>query len=224
MSIEAMATVLHHSQMTGTAKLLLLGIANHEGDGGAFPSVATLAKYTGTSERRVQQLISELRASGELSVSPSAGPAGTNVYRVQVSCPDDCDRSSNHRGGEARFTGGVKSSSPRGVKPTSPEPSLEPSMNRKRRGHRLPEGWKPTPEMLEWAVKEFPTVDIQMQTDAFIDYWLGKAVDNQKQDWNRTWRNWIRNAYLRWGNRRSSSPVESNMAVVRKYQQGQLSG
>lgn len=88
----------------------------------------------------------------------------------------------------------------------------------------MPEGWKPTPEMLEWAVKEFPTVDIQMQTDAFIDYWLGKAVDNQKQDWNRTWRNWIRNAYLRWGNRRSSSPVESNMAVVRKYQQGQLSG
>lgn len=34
MSIEAMAVALHHSKTQGATKLVLLGIANHEGDGG----------------------------------------------------------------------------------------------------------------------------------------------------------------------------------------------
>ena len=70
MSIEAMAMVLHHSRMKGSAKLLLLGIANHEGDGGAFPSVATLAKYTGTTPRYVNRLMVELQEAGELEIDP----------------------------------------------------------------------------------------------------------------------------------------------------------
>ena len=105
MSIEAMAMVLHHSRMKGSAKLLLLGIANHEGDGGAFPSVATLAKYTGTTPRYVNKLMVELQEAGELDIDPLAGPNFTNIYRVKVTCPEDCDRSFNHRGGEPQFRG-----------------------------------------------------------------------------------------------------------------------
>lgn len=40
-----MAIVLHHSEATGSAKVVLLGIANHDGDGGSYPSIETLAKY-----------------------------------------------------------------------------------------------------------------------------------------------------------------------------------
>lgn len=40
-----MAIALHHSEATGSAKVVLLGIANHDGDGGSYPSVETLAKY-----------------------------------------------------------------------------------------------------------------------------------------------------------------------------------
>lgn len=132
MSVENMALVLHHSQAFGAAKLVLLGIANHQGDGGAWCSVATLAKYAAVSERRVQQILSELEAAGELVRKLQAagyGGSKTNLYWVNIACPDDCDGTSNHRTqgrsplhprGEAHFTPGAK--------PASPKPSLEPSV------------------------------------------------------------------------------------------------
>ena len=43
MSIELMSLVLHHSVAQPTHKLILLGIANHQGDGGAWPSIETLS-------------------------------------------------------------------------------------------------------------------------------------------------------------------------------------
>lgn len=104
MSIEAMAVVLHHSRAKGTAKLVLLGIANHQGDGGAWPSVATLARYANVTERNVQKAIDQLEAKGELRRQVQHG--GThelpdhrrpNRYDVLVSCPSWCDRSANHR-------------------------------------------------------------------------------------------------------------------------------
>lgn len=224
MSIEAMAMVLHHSRMKGSAKLLLLGIANHEGDGGAFPSVATLAKYTGTTPRYVNKLMVELQEAGELDIDPLAGPNFTNIYRVKVTCPEDCDRSFNHRGGEPQFRGGMNHSSGGGVNYSSAKPSLEPSFKPERLGRRLDEGWEPSSELLEWAAKEFPDVDVKMQTEAFVDYWVSKSAHAMKKDWDRTWKNWIRNAHLRWGRRRSSSAAEHNMAIVRQFQKGELSG
>jgi hypothetical protein len=104
MSVEAMAVVLHHSRASGTTKLVLLGIANHAGDGGAWPTVGTLAKYANVSERAVQQAIGKLVKLGELSVARQAGGLGylkhyerPNRYDVLVTCPATCDRSMNHR-------------------------------------------------------------------------------------------------------------------------------
>lgn len=104
MSIETMAIVLHHSQARGTAKLVLLGIANHDGDGGAWPSVATLAKYAGASSRHVQRAIRELQRLGELErVIQAGGNAAIedherpNLYHVLLTCPAGCDRTKHHR-------------------------------------------------------------------------------------------------------------------------------
>jgi hypothetical protein len=98
-----MAVVLHHSRATGTAKLVLLGIANHDGDGGAWPSVDTLAVYANASPRAVQYVLRELEANGELAVAlqdgGSRGPVHLrpNRYVVQVACPATCDRTARHR-------------------------------------------------------------------------------------------------------------------------------
>ena len=86
MSIEAMTLVLHHSKASGVAQMILMGIANHQGDGGAWPSIATLAKYGKVSERRVQQIIRELEASGELVVGTMAG-AMTAVPYTHMKMP-----------------------------------------------------------------------------------------------------------------------------------------
>ena len=60
MSIESIAVCLHHSRATGTDKVVLLGIANHDGDGGSWPAIATLAKYANVNERNTQKSIERL--------------------------------------------------------------------------------------------------------------------------------------------------------------------
>lgn len=104
MSIEAVAIALHHSRARGTAKLVLLGIANHDGDGGSFPKLATLAKYANVHPRRVTEALRTLGELGEIVVHESKG--GTfrtpehmkpNLYEFVLTCPEDCDRTRNHR-------------------------------------------------------------------------------------------------------------------------------
>ena len=104
MSIESVAIALHHSRATGTAKLVLIGIANHDGDGGAWPSVATLAKYAGVTPRNVQQAVKKLVELREvIRITQAGGTTETpnhmrpNRYHFTLQCPPDCDRTSRHR-------------------------------------------------------------------------------------------------------------------------------
>lgn len=104
MSVESLAIALHHSKTSGTAKLVLIGIANHDGDGGAWPSVRTLAKYAGVTERNVQKAISLLVSKGELYVYAQAGGTRAmpdhrrpNRYEIALKCPANCDRTMHHR-------------------------------------------------------------------------------------------------------------------------------
>jgi hypothetical protein len=89
MSIEAVSLVLNNSRATGRAKLVLLGIANHLGDHGAWPSISTLARYANASERSVKRDIQELVQLGELKVelqnAPTKHQYKTNLYWITIS-------------------------------------------------------------------------------------------------------------------------------------------
>jgi len=89
MSIEAVSLVLNNSRATGRAKLVLLGIANHLGDHGAWPSISTLARYANSSERSVKRDIQELVELGELKVEMQNAPTKTqyktNLYWITIS-------------------------------------------------------------------------------------------------------------------------------------------
>ncbi|WP_179297618.1 helix-turn-helix domain-containing protein [Microbacterium sp. SZ1] len=99
-----MAIALHHSRATGATKLVLIGIANHDGDGGAWPSVETLAKYAGIIPRNVQKAVNRLeqlhevrrfvQAGGDHRVPEHQRP---NRYQFLLQCPPDCDRTSKHK-------------------------------------------------------------------------------------------------------------------------------
>jgi hypothetical protein len=88
MSIEAVSLVLNNSRATGRAKLVLLGIANHLGDQGAWPSISTLARYANSSERSVKRDIQELVELGELKVelqnAPTKTQYKTNLYWITI--------------------------------------------------------------------------------------------------------------------------------------------
>ena len=88
MSIEAVSLVLNQSKATGRAKLVLLGIANHLGDQGAWPSIATLARYANASERSVKRDLQELVELGELKIelqnAPTKQQYKTNLYWITI--------------------------------------------------------------------------------------------------------------------------------------------
>ena len=88
MSIEAVSLVLNKSKATGRAKLVLLGIANHLGDQGAWPAISTLARYANASERSVKRDIQELIDLGELRVelqnAPTQNQYKTNLYWITI--------------------------------------------------------------------------------------------------------------------------------------------
>lgn len=88
MSIEIMNAVWRHSQAQGRARLVLLAIADHQGEIGAWPSIATLAKMVNGSERSVQRDIQELVHLGELRVEIQNAPINkqykSNLYWVNL--------------------------------------------------------------------------------------------------------------------------------------------
>jgi len=135
-----MAICLNHSKATGTAKVVLLGIANHDGDGGAWPTVATLSRYANVTVRNVQKAISDLVALGEVVVHYNEGGnrgarhERPNRYDITLSCPPECDRTKNHRvsnatGGVGNDTTLLSETTPPPVSKSTPKPSLEPSKN-----------------------------------------------------------------------------------------------
>lgn len=83
-----MNQVWKHSQATGRARLVLLAIADHQGEIGAWPSLETLAKMVNASTRSVQRDIEYLQELGELKVdyqnAPTSGKYKSNLYWVTL--------------------------------------------------------------------------------------------------------------------------------------------
>lgn len=117
MSVESMAIALHHSRAKGAARTILVGIANHDGDGGAFPSMRTLAKYGGVDVRNARKHVARLVALQEVRVHLQGGnivdkttgkpiPAELqpNRYDFLLVCPPWCDRTKHHRDTRKRRT------------------------------------------------------------------------------------------------------------------------
>jgi hypothetical protein len=134
MSVEAISAVLHNSKAKGTTKLVLIGIANHEGDGGAWPTLETLGKYAACSRSTVKEAIRWLVAHGEIKVIPQGGGNAhtrpdrrPNLYKVLVPGyggrrpdPRDIDggRTTPLRGAEIDITGGGSSPPNRPLEPS----------------------------------------------------------------------------------------------------------
>jgi hypothetical protein len=104
MSVETLAVIFHHAPYTGRDKLILLGIANHDGDGGAWPSIATLARYANCSEASVRRTLKLLIDDGAITKQIQAGGNHNtpehlkpNLYEITLECPPNCDKTRKHK-------------------------------------------------------------------------------------------------------------------------------
>lgn len=83
MGWQAAKTVWATSELTGSAKLLMLAIAEHaDRRGRAWPSIARLAEMLNVSDRSIKRLIVECEEAGELRVERSVGRGNVNEYII----------------------------------------------------------------------------------------------------------------------------------------------
>lgn len=96
MSIEIMNAVWRQSRADGRARLVLLAIADHQGELGAWPSIQTLSRMVNASERSVQRDIQHLQQIGELKVDFRSAPTGGQykANRYWVTLPEVTNRTS----------------------------------------------------------------------------------------------------------------------------------
>lgn len=65
----------------------------------------------------------------------------------------------------------------------------------KKAGSRIPDPFMLTAEMRAYAADRRPDVDVELETEKFVNFWRAKTGrDATKLDWAATWRNWILNA------------------------------
>lgn len=130
-------------------KLVLLKLADHADDAGenAYPSIATIAHWTGVSERSVQSVLKRQRKTGLLEVQQPARHQQPTTYRFNLArgahrAPlTRPEVHSVYPSGVQMEASGVQMTTFRGAKalhPNHPEPSFEPSIRERAQKSRAP--------------------------------------------------------------------------------------
>lgn len=154
MSIQAVAQVLDFELADPSAKLILIGIANHTSPNGhCFPSVRLLMRYSGLAESTVREKIRQLEEQKLIEVERT--PGKSSIYRLTLPLqrPDHPPPDS-------------------GPPPLrQPDPNhnknrKEPSCADAREG--LPEDWGPSEKLRRKLDKDYPEIDIDEQARLFV--------------------------------------------------------
>ena len=243
MSVKVMSWVWDHSRAKGAQRLVLLAVADHANDDGldAFPSLARLARKTGMTERGVHKAIGALVALGELQVTAGGGRGRSNRYRVlMVDRPQTPNvvpalvgnpepETMNEVPGTTFHEPHSRNTAPRKPEPRSTELSLNPpetssskkSSSPRQRGTRIPDDFKVTPEMHNWAKEHVPELGGLRETEKFINYWRAKSgAGATKLDWPATWRNWMLTAAERLAPRPNGHRPYTNPTDPDAYRKG----
>ena len=108
------------------------------------------------------------------------------------------------RGGRPKRTEQITESVTESVTETEPNrnPNQTPDTRQRERecaptarprGTRLPSGWSPSSDALDWTKAEKPGLDPLQTLEKFRDYWTAQpGQKGVKTDWDATWRNWVR--------------------------------
>jgi len=197
MSIEIISAVLNNSKATGRAKLVLLGIANHQGDQGAWPSKATLARYANASERSVQRDIQTLVELGELRVELNAAPGDSqykaNRYWVLVS--GETDWVNNLSGETTRVVRGDnsgKTGETTGVSQNIILTIKEPLSAKSEKGFK--NDWSLPDDQRTKLQAQYPNANLDAELALMIDYLIANGKEKSVKDMAARFRTWMANA------------------------------
>ena len=121
MSLEVSKLVWAYSKAKGSARLVLLAIADFADDKGvAWPGVGRIRKMTGLSRRSAQNLIQHLISLAELTIAKKGSGRHTNRYQIEVQRLHQCKDCTPRVQPSARQGRKVCAA---GVQPSAPKPS-----------------------------------------------------------------------------------------------------
>lgn len=189
MSIAVMSAIWNHSPRKGGELLVLLALADFATDYGmCYPSIGRLATKTRLSERQVRSILRTLEEAGEIATEQQEGPKGCNVYRIlppKKLPPEEIAPGNLEQGGR---------------KPTSPEPSLDPSLgiSTKSPPSRTREDAIPQAARERWQADN-PELDIP----AFVADYLNWSGSSKHRDKVRGFESQLR---IRWKREQFTRP------------------
>jgi len=196
MSVSALTSAFYHSESKYTTRLVLLAIANFDNPLGSFPSLDTIGRLSGGVNRRtVQRAIDELVELGELTEVTRNGT--TNLYRLTISCPENCDGSTSHKpineGGGLQTTGGPQTTGGGGLQTTGGAVSRPPKLKDNPKENpietKLSEEWYPSERLLEMFKTKWPLLNAELQIENFRLFYIEKGTKHK--NWDLTFQRWM---------------------------------
>ena len=216
MSIEAINWA-KKQRVSPTQKLVLLVLADcADSDGLAFPSMSYLEEVTGLSDKAIRNAKRAMMSAGFLvkedwmrlndirlamtDISEKTEPRSVKPVRHSRNTEP---RSSSPKTEPRSATTEPHSieTEPRSAVPEPPittnnhhtiPPTPQPKKSTSsKRGHRLPDDWQPSQELIDYANER--NLDPEREAEDFRDYWHSKpGAGGVKLDWAATWRTWCR--------------------------------
>lgn len=195
---------------TGIVKSILLAIADRASDSTSqcYPSIADISRRSQASESSVKRAVYLLESYGVLEIErrkvKGKNCNQSNLYTLNLSesrlVPTE-PRVEENRGlvrgeprGKAEENRGVGS---RGTGNLSIKPVKEPVKEPVIKAHTIPDNFTVTDEMKNWFTEKGFSLDIQEETEEFIEYW--KSEGGKKKNWQLTWKNRMRDQQKRYG-------------------------
>lgn len=194
MSIEVMNAVWKHSRAENRARLVLLAIADHQGEIGAWPSLERLASMVNASVRSVQRDIQMLEALGELRIERQNAPSNTqyksNLYWVTLPGVTDAP---DYDSGVTNAPSGVTNAPIRGDSSCHTNP-IEPLLEPNKRNELFDEFWKEYPLKKDKgkAVKAFRSALTRAKFEEIIAGVIGYRNDpTRKPEYTKYPATWL---------------------------------
>lgn len=169
--------------------------------GGRPCTAADLSRLTGESEETVTALLEELDRNGVFSLTR----AKIIYNRRMVDAAKRAEEGRKHASKRWSELTEIPEEKPRPNgsmhgPPTTQKPETICQIEERgrgstaKRGSRLPADWSPNPELLAWAGKTRPDLDLRNTVANFCDHFHSAAGQRGvKLNWEATFRVWIRN-------------------------------
>lgn len=160
----------------------------------------------GVKEPKMMRVVDACVAAGKWVAPTSDSVDGRKNKTILLAIPkmasikDDYSRKSGqgtdkvrHKKEEAEELTNVNSEEEADPPNLHPSVSDDAKPSGRKLGHRIPDGWQPKVETLEWSKQKRPDLEISEVLEEFRDYWASASgAYARKVDWDLTFKNRIR--------------------------------